>query len=328
MTQWGVDLIRATAGACLGPYDFIGNSDVESLRKSWSRRSAQSAILFADCPELPIVEMMLRKVPPLLLFAEEPVDIVAQAMVERQLDLPGSIALANQCLAVLHDLFSQRGALIVSRSHRSVSEVLRQIASHFGLALDSDRERAILPAMGLSGAETLAYAVATHSPLARQTTVRAGELTSAEREMADAVVSSLYARLPAQEVEWPVAMFRRAGGQGVRADERIDLVGGARHLIYGPYLHLPRGAWTARVTIATGDNASGNDLYADVVIGEVVYHGDAALREDGSFSFDVPIVVHDARTAIEVRLGLKSGAIEGWLELKRVTMTRAEVAQQ
>src|ERR1700710_1521089 len=83
----------------------------------------------------------------------------------------------------------------------------------------------------------------------------------------------------------------------------VDLLGPARLLIWGPYLHLPKGRWRASMEFEVVGNLSPNQVIADVLVGgEFAGIGTFDLPERGVFAWSLAFVVADVEKAIEVRL--------------------------
>ena len=125
-------------------------------------------------------------------------------------------------------------------------------------------------------------------------------------------------RLPPSQFTWPAAILHGAAPE-YSTEKPLDLVGPARLLIWGPYMHLPKGKWTACMEFEVLDNLSRNTVMADVLIGgSFAGLGEFDLPSRGIFSWNLKFEVKDIAKAIEVRLTLSKSAIEGSLFLREV----------
>jgi hypothetical protein len=115
-------------------------------------------------------------------------------------------------------------------------------------------------------------------------------------------------RRPA-EIVWPLDLFTRVDGRSWR--EPFELAGPARALIYGPYMHLPAGAWTARVEFEIDGALSGVEASTDVRLHEVVAEKSFVMPAKGVFAYDLDFEARDPHQPVEVRLFLRKAAIEG-----------------
>lgn len=125
-------------------------------------------------------------------------------------------------------------------------------------------------------------------------------------------------------VTWPrFCLF-----QGDRPDQAapavVDLTGPARVIVYGPYFHLAPGRWIATAQMAFSSGACGMVLALE-------FHGAAPLgrcrfqvERAGVFRVDLPIAIGSASEAIELRLVLQHGAIEGHLGLDDIHLIPAD----
>jgi len=125
----------------------------------------------------------------------------------------------------------------------------------------------------------------------------------------------MYDRRSVDRIHWPAGVFYRVDKPDVSVDSRFELTGRARYLAYGPYMHLPTGTWEAELYVEVGDNWSGNVLTVDLEMAGSSRNGKYALPQSGAFRLGFDVEIEDPRAAIEVRLGLAQGAIEGWMEL-------------
>ena len=102
----------------------------------------------------------------------------------------------------------------------------------------------------------------------------------------------------------------------------IDLTGPARFIHYGPYFALPAGAWSVDVSIETSDCFSEDLFEIDVTAGQVLSIVQAKLPQMGSHGCQVRFQLDDPLKPIEVRLKTLTGAIEGVMQLRSITLHR------
>jgi hypothetical protein len=125
-------------------------------------------------------------------------------------------------------------------------------------------------------------------------------------------------RSPIREIVWPAAILYSAT-PGFRTDKSLDLLGPARLLVWGPYMHLTRGHWTASMEFEVVGNLSPNSVIADVLVGgEFAGLGEFDLPERGVYTWRLAFEVADVAKPIEVRLTLDKAAIEGAFLLRQV----------
>lgn len=185
---------------------------------------------------------------------------------------------------------------------RATAEALQTIS------VEAD-EAAIRTALGLPGAPPMPVgdAVAPSQP------VHAFDCDA--RTILDAVGAS--------PPVWPPAVFLRGDAPGEPVQSAIGLVGPARLLAYGPYLHLGSGRWrlVARATIA--ENFSGNRLAIEMLAdGTPLGKTSIVLPADEAVELVLSFEVVEPRHGLELYWRLEEGAIEGTLALSCVRLTR------
>lgn len=122
------------------------------------------------------------------------------------------------------------------------------------------------------------------------------------------------------EVVWPIEFFLDAATLRPAAPQGLELMGPARCLYFGPYLHLPCGGWEGEVEIGLSADIIDSYLRVEVsnvrVVADFMAHG----RRAGMFALPIDFVVEDARFGHEVRLFIDRGEIGGRLGLAQVKL--------
>lgn len=123
-------------------------------------------------------------------------------------------------------------------------------------------------------------------------------------------------------IVWPGSAFLLGDRPGEPLPETIDMTGGARCLVYGPYLHLPAGRWTARLELGVGGHI-GRQGFAVELLGPDLLKRirfPAPARGSHAASFDFYLTL--PQSPVEIRLMMERGAIEGTISLLSLKMTR------
>lgn len=145
---------------------------------------------------------------------------------------------------------------------------------------------------------------------------------------AQAVIAALaagYDRAGQEVLEWPADMLLGAAAPYRPVAGPIDLVGPARVLTFGPYLHLPAGRWAATYRFETWGNESTNALGFDVVAdGEVKFSTQGIVDTAGQFGVECAFAVADPLQPVEFRCFLAEGAIGGVLRPCGVSLRRLD----
>lgn len=176
---------------------------------------------------------------------------------------------------------------------------------------------------GLHARQIEAQAVAICDVLGLPDALPSGEavVPSMPRERLSALEGEILAAAGATPSVWPEALFLQGDAPGNAVDGAMDLVGPARLLAYGPYLHLAAGAWTLQAQCAVSGNHSGNRLALDMIADGVAIGGAAIdLPANGACELAFAFEIVEPRHALELYWRLVEGAIEGTLAIAGVRL--------
>ena len=104
--------------------------------------------------------------------------------------------------------------------------------------------------------------------------------------------------------------------------EPFDIAGGARILVYGPYIHLPPGSWLARVHLGVSQEAAGYtfliDAYADGQLASMTLQP----MRGGVYVADLNFFLNESRgQGVEVRVTVMNNNATGQLAFGHVRLT-------
>jgi hypothetical protein len=123
-------------------------------------------------------------------------------------------------------------------------------------------------------------------------------------------------------MDWPVSLFKGSDNPAAPFAGRVELLGPARIIAYGPYLHLTAGQWQAKVVFEVADNHSGNQLCVDVYAEEILSVITAQLPAQGTYTFQIGFEISNPAKPVELRFHILSGAIEGVFTLSSTSVRR------
>jgi hypothetical protein len=150
------------------------------------------------------------------------------------------------------------------------------------------------------------------------------ELSTAARKEIDMVCGPLVVLIQGEgdevEIQWPPSFFLDKSYARPAAMVQ-ELVGPARCLYYGPYLHLPRGDYSGEIAFGLSSEIRDTLLRVQVVCGEDLDEFVSRARHGGLYTLPFEFSIADASKAIEVRLLMDRGEIEGRLGLAYVRIT-------
>lgn len=318
-------LLKAAFDAVRTPLSLFSINDVAALRANWTqiRDMAEShvVIIASDTPDDEFIQLLERVAVPKLIIVEDLVDSIFYMKNMRNMRFVDSVRFCTQTIATLYGLHQSAQSVTFSAKayEASIDDIMSALAA--GVGLSRRRFEGLSPRLDLPDAAILRDYCARHFPApleikARQSSEPAQERALAER-IADAYTAiAIGARL--RTVEWPTELFLDWDTPGAFLAKPIELVGPARFIICGPYLHLPVGRWRAVLHFEIADNLSGNRLGVDLFAKEILVETNVDLPPEGQFALSLDFDNPSAYAPLETRIQITSGAIEGSLRLLRV----------
>lgn len=327
LTQWSANLVHHLASRTWGPHVFVGaNSEAEFL-DALDRSQGRPVVLLAHVPARALMDRIVRTFDRVLLVQDDPVDVIGYVRDERQLKLWGAMSVASQSLTTLAYL----------RAKLKPPEVRSDI---YGLDVGA-AARAICAKLGMSPPEAPPGGGNDERVLSRVLAASAhakapgAYFANADENEKDLIATAcryfdnFAAGRSGERFEWPIPMFLTTDKKGqplwTHLGDEIDLTGPARIFVYGPFLHLPVGAWTLKATLQVAENLSGNAIQIDVTADErALAKVKAQLPKEGEFAFEINFAVDEPRDPMQLRIYSLEGAIEGKVRLESVELTRVE----
>lgn len=338
MSSWGVAAVHALAREAFGEYAIIATDTIDDLRQHVQSQSKTHAVLVSQFPEAKLSELVVRKNVPFLLCLEDPIDAVSYlSRATEQRDF-GLIRAVSASLACLQPLADASAALILRRNdpaqRSSIDLLLKKIDQHFSIDLTLDQIANALLHVGMAPSAETPTGEAPRLEEAAAAVIKGyltpmeevPELSDSLRETARKVLRPLeFGRTDASAsiAFWPREIFLSGDRLGEGLDGTLDLTGGARCLIYGPYLHLPTGRWNAKLLFDVDEDCHGQIFTVEIHAAELLGKLRVCPQGTGSFEAAVPVEVIDPRAPIEIRVMMDSGAIEGRLSAWSVEWLRA-----
>ncbi len=225
-------------------------------------------------------------------------------------------AVANSCPLVMR-CASLPGALTIRRNQAGIDAMaaVAVIARHFELTLDEAEAQRIADELSARG---LCYAPRAPDEEA----ARPGN----GHKVADgalAAYAECFAGGDLATIIWTRELFIVNGDSGKRTTDVLEVSGSGcvAPLIYGPYIHLPPGSWTARVLLGFSSEAAGYTFLVDACAGRQLactsfQPGKAGVyTADINFSLDEP-----SGHGLEIRVWVGSDYARGQLAFGHVIL--------
>jgi hypothetical protein len=340
LCQWGVHLLRTILEISLGPINVITSNRIDDFRTTWGEGSEAHphSLLFFDNPDASIVAILKRCDTPIVAFVEDPAEIAGYALVERGIDWKSAIRLTSLVLATLHDLYLSPKILLIRRdSELRIIDLIRSIAKHLKITLTEEQECVVLdrvsPGATVNKEVTVEMGILAALPAAKPI----GQISEIMFEGGDgrSVCEAVFEpfRKLAQGaklsyMKWPWELFAFLRYRSTEVEDmpmlEIDMLGPARNFFFGPWLHLPTGAWTIDLNFSIFENISGNQFEIDIYNGNFLARARGEIPKFGVFQTKIHFAVDEPSKPIELRLWMCEGAIEGRVKLNAVEVFRTE----
>jgi hypothetical protein len=328
LSTWGFDLIRAAAALLGEDIEFRTvdrNDEVEdfggfsrSRRMFWLSQFASPSLRKA----------LSDTASPIVIFLDDPIDSVRYLKFASGCATLEAIRAQTAAAAGYADISSNSRALIITRAtHSNTITIIRLILEHLHLDLGtSDYQDICTNFAGPEGEAASLEASLVRCVGGYVVPERAADgLTAPEIQIVTAALAPIVRAIAGGEaapIVWPTAVFFSGDRPNQPASLVAEVTGAARILYYGPYLYLPAGRWTVRMTLGFTENARGTPISVEVHCGGL--RARATIDPAGSGVFKASFLfVHDApHEAVEIRVASERGAIEGRLSLGRVEFSQ------
>lgn len=224
-------------------------------------------------------------------------------------------AVANSCPLVMQ-CTSSTGAIAI-RGHQAELDAVgavAAIASHFELTLDDGEAQRIVEELAASG---LCYAPRTPDEEAVLGPGPGHKIV----EGALAAYAKYFAGGDLAAIIWPRELFIVNGDSGKGLTDALDVSGGIRILIFGPYIHLPAGSWTARVLLGFSPEAAGHTFLVDAYSGGQLGSTSFQPERAGVYTVDINFSLGEpSGQGVEIRVWVWSDYARGQVAFGHVIL--------
>jgi hypothetical protein len=306
---------------------------LKDLRERWANvqnEAIKNLVLFSDLPAPDLTRLVAQTSAPVVVTGDTFDILVLYLMSERQMDFLGAIRFAARAASILEECGNAANFLRIASEqyHYDLSSLVEKLISFYGVECGEAQFRSVMARLSAdldAPRPSLEDYVRFHYPQLAKAEARSAELTSDQSRTLVTLAhayNNLMSGAEMSEVVWPLALFMQQEDPSQPPLSPFHLVGPARCLVFGPYMHLPLGHWRAEAQIEVHDCLSDNSLLADVYSRRILAHARISLPPAGTFVFGLDFEVADSFEPIELRLHLATGAIEGDLTLLHVRCIR------
>lgn len=209
----------------------------------------------------------------------------------------------------------------------SLPQLLGGLSQHLGLAVEAAALTAYAAHVGamVDGLPPLEAAIRRFLPVAAP---RPDAGSSADDREASELVEAVLAPMAAlpygptpMAIEWPASIFLSAERPTERAPRVVDLVGPARMLFHGPYLHLPPGSYAVELLVACASLIGGDTFLVQLQAGsDCLARVRLQPKASGGYRAQFRAQLRSAMPEVQLQVVAERGAIAGAFSLVRVRL--------
>ncbi|MGO4682104.1 hypothetical protein [Hyphomicrobium sp. 2TAF46] len=321
LTFWAFEVLRALAKKNLeGPVDVVTVGVAQPVPAPVEHTAGR--LLLTNYPGVEFIEAIERINVPVLYLSEEPSRVVNYLKEKTNRTNIEAVRVCSASYSANLALRKGRKVAVLDRDMDvNLPDLLRAICAHLNLNIEAS--------------EILSYAAhLTPKEMAEGTLGAAvrkfegvADRPASIDELAEILIPSVLDPLAAlttrhevTAVVWPRNAFYSAERPTEMAPSSIDLMGPARMLVHGPYLHLPPGQYRAEILVdlfeTERDSSFRLELHAgEVCLKRVRFASPAAGRFAAAFEFLHP----HAGPELQAQIITERGALDGKLSLLQIS---------
>jgi hypothetical protein len=258
---------------------------------------------------------------PFIVSLADPRSIVWELVSRHGLDLADATRqVGASCAAIMSCLrFPQALVLNAGPDWQQPAATTEAIARHFGLALDPvDIAKIVDDAIAPSDVPDIPSRVSVSST---------DQLNDRDGVVVDGAVGPYLKHFlgePTAHITWVRELFLADGHRP--AVQPIDVTGRVRALIYGPYIRLPHGNWSAEVVLGFSQAATDVTFVVDVLsAGSQLCVTSLRPPREGVYSINLGFVINEQSDhPVEFRVVNERAAFDGKVALSHVRLSRQQ----
>jgi len=326
-------IVEVIAKNTLGETASVHAAAIEQLREAWSAIPAsarQAVVLYSDCPQPSLTKLLVDTGAAIVVCMDDFPSVVGFQMINLGKDFVASVRMSTLTFTAVEPLLQTRNLLTITASKydASLAEIVSELVDFYNIQITPEQFDAILDRLGHGAGRsaTLRDFIAAEFPEWRPVETALSALIGSDRKLVENLAQQYSAIAEGRafdEVYWPRPFFQYGDVPDRPLDGSVILTGPARIVFFGPYLHVPPGAWNAEVQIEVTDCRMDTIAYADIYNGQAVLSA-VSMRfpRKGVYAFDIAFETSTPHRPLEIRMHLLKGAIEGELLLHGARLTR------
>ncbi|HEY3912250.1 MAG TPA: hypothetical protein VGM07_20550 [Stellaceae bacterium] len=309
--EWCDALTAKLAEASFGTVECAALNSLEELAAAVLKTRASRLVACSRRPVVHLQTEIIEAERPFLVAIGDPRTALRDLSERMGCDLPEATrAVASSCAAIL-SLTRAPGALVVSSGDAvDPISVAAAIAEHFELSASRDEIAAIVSELGEAGI----------TPNQVEDSTWWDGLSERHRAVVNGALLPYLRGADLEPLVWEPELFfindDPPPPTPVTAARLVDITGRVRFLIYGPFVNLPPGSWSANVVLGFSAEAAGMSFMVEIFAGrqlactrvepgaEQIIEANLQFAIDDSVDQPVQVRIVNERAAFDGRLAL------------------------
>jgi hypothetical protein len=320
LAEWCDALLLGLANRCLEPVEAVALNSLDELAVAVLGARAGHLVVCSRQPAIRLQAALVDSGRPFVVALGDPRAALRDLAQRPGYDLvTATRAVASSCAAI-HSLTKAPQALVLSGAPGfDPAAAATAIARHFGLPVALEAIAAVIDELGTVGRM-------------RDDQEDSGwwqGLGERDQAIADGALQPFGADWTAstgpEPFIWEPELFFVDDGSPVQAPASnarlVDITGRPRFVIYGPYITLPPGAWSARIVLGFSAETAGMSFLVEVFAGRQLAHTRISPTTEQIIETDLSFVIDQlADQPVQIRIVNERAAFDGRLALGYVTI--------
>jgi hypothetical protein len=320
--EWCDALIARMIEQCLGTVIAISANSSDEVVGHLIRSEGSNFLVKGAQPE-PWLHHILRSTErPFMIALDDPRDAALDLIYRHGLEMADAVRRVGSSCASMMACVALPGALVLSPSRDWEQPLLtaEKIARHYGLLIESVELERIIADLAIAGFGPLAEAPPWISLPETETVISV--VNGAIAPYVDHFLGA-----PFGPITWAGDLVMADGH--VPAKHAVDITGRHRALLYGPYITVPPGNWTAEIVLGFSQEATEKNFLVDLLVaGKQICATNIQPTRQGVYSLNLSFVIDEANThPLEFRVINEKPAFDGRVALGRIMLTLHQDAQ-
>ena len=314
--EWCDAIVSRLVELALGSVTVVVASSSDEMALHLIRSEGANFIVQAPQPEPWLCRVLRLTEKPFIIALADPREATLDLIYRHGMEMADAVRRASSSCASMMSCVALPGALVLnsSRDWEQPIATAEMIARHYGLSLGQDAIERIVAEVGATG---LSHETETPPWISDpQTETVISIVNGAVAPYVDHFLGA-----PFGPITWARELVMADGH--VPANHAVDITGRVRALLYGPYISVPPGNWTAEVVLGFSQEATEVNFVVDLLVaGTQLCATNIQPAREGVYSVNLSFVIsEDNAHPLEFRVVNEKPAFDGRLALGRITLT-------